>query len=294
MLIIQISLHWSVELRGNHLRMTEEVFVYPEEDNETPPNDDSAVVAPTQTTPKAWYRRIPHLRMTHIRYYSLVEILLMLDILAVAHCALSVATHGPSVDILFGFEAAILLVSGLSTLGMYNLHIIDGIMGVFHHLAEGEHHHNPVGGLAEPNENEVAREGDSEGDATANNGEQQQQEGEGANTQQDGTAAAAVDTPPATQTKTFAKKLVERLANPWRDRRATLSFAIELQAQAAKFLFYVVFFAIVFTYVSIYAMNSSLRCYPQSTNLFSSFFSMECQSTSSGKYMSPSNNFVGV
>ena len=47
-----------------------------------------------------------------------------------------------------------------------------------------------------------------------------------------------------------AKTLVERLANPWRDRCATLSFAIELQAQAAKFLFYVVFFAIVFTYVS--------------------------------------------
>ena len=227
--------------------MTEEVFVYPEEDDDEniPPNEDSAVVAPTQTTPKAWYRRIPHLRMTHIRYYSLVEILLMLDILAVAHCALSVATHGPSVDILFGFEAAILLVSGLSTLGMYNLHIIDGIMGVFHHLAEGEHHHNPVGGLAEPNENDAVREG-GEGDATANG---DQQEGEGVNTQQDG--AAAADTPPATQTKTFAKKLVERLANPWRDRRATLSFAIELQAQAAKFLFYVVFFAIVFTYVSI-------------------------------------------
>lgn len=253
--------------------MTEEVFVYPEEDNDDniPSNEDPAVVAQLPTPPKAWYRRIPHLRMTHIRYYSLVEILLMLDILAVAHCALSVATHGPSVDILFGFEAAILLVSGLSTLGMYNLHIIDGIMGVFHHLAEGEHH-NPVGGLAEPNENEVAREGGSEGDATANNGEQQQQEGEGANTQQDGTAAAAVDTPPATQTKTFAKKLVERLANPWRDRRATLSFAIELQAQAAKFLFYVVFFAIVFTYVSICVMNGLLRCYPQSTNLFSSFF----------------------
>jgi len=254
--------------------MTEEVFVYPEEDNDDniPPNEDPAIVAPTQTTPTAWYRRIPHLRMTHIRYYSLVEILLMLDILAVAHCALSVATHGPSVDILFGFEAAILLVSGLSTLGMYNLHVIDGIMGVFHHLAEGEHHHNPVGGLAEPNENEVAREGGSEGDATAN-GEQQLQEGEGANTQQDGTdTAAAADTPPATQTKTFAKKLVERLANPWRDRRATLSFAIELQAQAAKFLFYVVFFAIVFTYVSIYVMNGLLRCYPQSTNLSSCFF----------------------
>jgi WW domain/Ring finger domain len=49
-------------------------------------------------------------------------------------------------------------------------------------------------------------------------------------------------------TMTIAKKLVERLANPWRDRRAMMSFAIELQAQAAKFLFYVVFFAIVFTY----------------------------------------------
>ena len=234
--------------------MTEEVFVYPEEDNDNiPPNEDPTVVAPTQMTPKAWYRRIPHLRMTHIRYYSLVEILLMLDILAVAHCALSVATHGPSVDILFGFEAVILLVSGLSTLGMYNLHIIDGIMGVFHHLAEGEHHHNPVGGLAEPNENEVVREG-SEVDATANG---DQQEGEGANTQQDGTdGTAAPDTSPATpQTKTFAKKLVERFANPWRDRRATLSFAIELQAQAAKFLFYVAFFAIVFTYVSIYVYH---------------------------------------
>ena len=230
-----------MELRGNHLRMTEEVFVYPEEEDED--NTENVNIKP-----KAWYRRIPHLRMTHIRYYSLVEILLMLDILAVAHCALSVATNGPSVDILFGFEAAILLVSGLSSLGMYNLHVIDGIMGVFHHLAEGEHHHVPVGGMAEPNENETPQEEGDEGadEQPQQDSQTQQQEGEEGNNQQ------PVDTPPPTRAKTLAKKLVERLANPWRDRRATLSFAIELQAQAAKFLFYVVFFAIVFTYVSLF------------------------------------------
>ena len=236
--------------------MTEEVFIYPEEDEEgeeeenVENNNPTSDAAPHHVKTKAWYRRVPHLRLTHIRYYLLVEILLMLDILAVAHCALSVATHGPSVDILFGFEAAILLVSGLSSLGMYNLHIIDGIMGVLHHFAEGEHHYVPVGGMAQEGENnEVPTQEASagEGDATGADADgTQHQEGENA-----AVATAEDARPSATRTKTFAKKLVERLANPWRDRRATLSFAIELQAQAAKFLFYVVFFAIVFTYVSI-------------------------------------------
>ena len=35
---------------------------------------------------------------------------------------------------------------------------------------------------------------------------------------------------------------------PWKDHKATLVFAVELQAQFAKFLFYLTFFAIVFTY----------------------------------------------
>ena len=43
---------------------------------------------------------------------------------------------------------------------------------------------------------------------------------------------------------------MEHLTNPWRDYHATLSFMIELQAQAAKFLFYVVLLAIVSTYMS--------------------------------------------
>ena len=194
-------------------------------------------------------------------YYSLVLVLLSLDVLAVAHCALSVATHGASVDILFGFEAAILLVSGLSSLGMYHLHVIDGIMGVFHHLAEGEHHRVPLGGLADeaadgggrgPTTTPSSDDGGGGGGLVVGGGGDR---GEDGRRPQDPAAAAPVDRcvpcPPATtRTRKLARKLVERLANPWRDHRAMLSFAIELQAQAAKFLFYLVFFAIVFTYVS--------------------------------------------
>ncbi|KAL7542060.1 hypothetical protein ACHAXR_011493 [Thalassiosira sp. AJA248-18] len=252
-LVIMKCLHWSIELRGGHLRMTEEVFVYPDEEDED--NDANNVgtenTSPSRRSKKSWYRRMPHLRLTHIRYYTLVNILLFLDIFAVAHCALSVATHGPSVDILFGFESAILLVSGLSALGSYHLHVIDGMMGVLHHFAEGEHHHVPVGGMAEQEDEgeapaAVEEGGDGQQEQAQEQLQQQQQEGVESNNQQD--AASSTNRPPVAAPKSFAKTLVERLANPWRDHRATLSFAIELQAQAAKFLFYVVFFAIVFTY----------------------------------------------
>ena len=143
--------------------MTEEVFEYPEEDH-----DEDHVGVVDRAKGRSWFHwwdqnRMPRLRLTHVSYYSLVLVLLSLDVLAVAHCALSVATHGASVDILFGFEAAILLVSGLSSLGMYHLHVIDGVMGVFHHLAEGEHHRVPLGGLAD---DDAADEGGGRGPTT--------------------------------------------------------------------------------------------------------------------------------
>lgn len=211
--------------------MTEEVFVYPDDDDLVGGNyNDPSNNNNTQTRMKSWYQRIPHLRMTHVRYYVFLYTLLTVDLLAVAHCALSVATDGPSVQILFGFEFAIMLISAASSIMSYNLHVIDGIMGLLHHWAEGGHHHCPVGGMAEPNANEVGN--------TSTNGAEQQE-------------ASATQTQQQQQQrrpKSIAGVLLKHLANPWRDQRATFSFIIELQAQAAKFLFYVVFFAIVFTY----------------------------------------------
>ena len=242
------SLHWSVELRGGHLRMTEEIFAYPDEEgvghDDVNPNNDLSITR--HRSKQAWHHRLPSVRLAHIRYYTLVQILLSLDILAVSHCALSVvAAKGRSVDVLFGFEATILLVSGLSSLGLYNLHVIDGIMGVFQHLSDGEHHYVPVGGMAEPS---VGYDIDGPHPPPQDHHPPQQEGGD-----VHAATAAASDHSHARRSKSFAKIMVEYLAIPWRDHRATLALVIELQAQAAKFLFYSIFFAVVLTNVSYFS-----------------------------------------
>ena len=239
-LICECSLHWSAELRGSHLRMTEEVFVYPDDDEEDlgrNNNEAASNDAQVARTKKSWYQRLPRLRMTHVRYLVFLWTLLTIDLLAVAHSALSVATDGPSVQILFGFEFAIMLISASSSIMSYILHVIDGFMGFLHHLVEGEHHHCPVGGMAEPNANE------NEGGASTNAVEEEANDA--AQTQQSQQQQQQQE---QQRPKSVAAVLLKHLANPWRDQRATFSFVIELVAQAAKFLFYVVFFAIVFTY----------------------------------------------
>ncbi len=251
------SLHCSVELRGGHLRMTEEIFAYSDEeggrhDDVNHDNDPDHLCIIRHRSKQAWYHRLPSVRLAHIRYYTLVQILLSLDILAVSHCVLSVvAAKGRSVDVLFGFEATILLVSGLSSLGLYNLHVIDGFMSVFQHLADGEYHYIPVGGMAEPSVGH-----DDDGPRPPPQDQQLPQQGEGDINGNRvvvvAAAAAASDHPHARRSKSFAKIMVEYLAIPWRDRRATLALAIELQAQAAKFLFYSIFFAVVLTNVSYF------------------------------------------
>lgn len=211
--------------------------MYPDdEDEDLGGNNNEAASNDAQVarTKKSWYQRLPRLRMTHVRYLVFLWTLLTIDLLAVAHSALSVATDGPSVQILFGFEFAIMLISASSSIMSYILHVIDGLMGFLHHLVEGEHHHCPVGGMAEPNANE------NEGGASTNAVEEEAND------------AAQTQQPQQQQEqqrpKSVAAVLLKHLANPWRDQRATFSFVIELVAQAAKFLFYVVFFAIVFTY----------------------------------------------
>jgi len=48
-----------------------------------------------------------------------------------------------------------------------------------------------------------------------------------------------------------ASNRMHRWVYPWKDHKATLVFAVELQAQTAKFIFYLTFFSIVFTYYGL-------------------------------------------
>lgn len=79
-----------------------------------------------------------------------------------------------------------------------------------------------------------------------------------------------------------ASNRMHRWIYPWKDHKATLVFAVELQAQAAKFLFYLTFFCIVFTYyglpinlirevyVSFLALKSRLVAFNKYRQLMSS------------------------
>lgn len=164
LLILAKCMHWVAEMREQYLRMTQDAVVSIQDHG---------------TLLKGW----PRIPWEHLRLYLLLNILIVLDIIAVAHCGYSISQNGPSVDILFGFEAAILLVTAMSCAVLWNLHVMDGLLHYLH----------------------------------------------------DSSAA------PAYQSWLHA----------WKDHKATLIFAVELQAQGAKFLFYVTFFAIVLTYYGL-------------------------------------------
>jgi E3 ubiquitin-protein ligase synoviolin len=50
---------------------------------------------------------------------------------------------------------------------------------------------------------------------------------------------------------TSSRQFVHSWLHAWKDHKATLIFAVEVQAQGAKFLFYITFFAIVLTYYGL-------------------------------------------
>jgi E3 ubiquitin-protein ligase synoviolin len=160
MLVMSKCVHWVADMREGHLRMTEEAVV-------TQPNS-------------SW----PALRWSHVKLLLCLYFLQLIDILAVIQCGYNVVQHGPSVSILFAFEAAIMLTSVVSNVLLWHLHLLDGILHFVH-----EH--------------------------------------------------------------TDPSRVVHRWIFPWKDHKATLVFAVEVQAQAAKFFFYVTFFAIVMTYYGL-------------------------------------------
>ena len=109
----------------------------------------------------------------------MLVLLQSLDLVAVQYTAEDLLNTGPSVSILFAFEAAILLVSAWSSILLWYIHVTDGLLHFWHDQ------HFTIGHM---------------------------------------------------------------LIHPWKEYKATLTFAVELQAQAVQFLFYLAFFGFVMTY----------------------------------------------
>ena len=162
-LILAKCLHWVAETREGHLRMTQEAVVPIE---------------------NGWLKGLPKIPSTHLRLFLLLNCLMLLDVAAVAQCGYHISKKGPSVAILFGFEAAILLVTAVSSTVLWNLHVIDGLLYFLH-------------------------------DHTTNT------------------------------------RWIRSFLHSWKDHKSTLVFAVEVQAQGAKFLFYVTFFAIVLAHYGL-------------------------------------------
>lgn len=110
-LVLAKCLHWVADLRESHLRVTEE-----------------SIVICQQGLWKGW----PLLQWQHAKLWILLILLQVMDIFAVQWCGQDILTHGPSVSILFGFEAAILLVSAWNNLVLWHLHALDGWMHYIH------------------------------------------------------------------------------------------------------------------------------------------------------------------
>eukprot|EP00934_Nitzschia_sp_Nitz4_P008953 Nitzschia sp. Nitz4//scaffold194_size40385//30857//33466//NITZ4_007532-RA/size40385-processed-gene-0.3-mRNA-1//1//CDS//3329540340//8943//frame0 len=157
-LVLAKSLHWVFEMREAHLRMSQ----------------DAILVV------NGW----PQLCGAHTKLFLGLVLLQWLDILAVMQCTRDILQMGPGVAVLFCFEAAILLVTVLSSILLWLLHVLDDL---FHHFHE----------VSDPG------------------------------------------------------SFMHRWIHSWRGYKATLVFAVELQAQAAKFVFYLAFFAIVFTFKTL-------------------------------------------
>jgi len=190
-LVFAKCLHHIVDAREAHLRMTEEIVVA------NPPN--------------GWIS----LRCPHVKLFSLIILLQVLDIISVVLCGQDIMMNGPSVSILFAFESAIMLTSVISNTLLWYLHLVDGILHFLHETSD-------------------------------------------------------------------ASSRMHKWIYPWKDHKATLVFAVELQAQAAKFFFYLTFFSIVFTYyglpinlirevyVSFLALKSRLIAFHKYRQLMSS------------------------
>jgi len=233
-------LHWAVELRGTHLRMTEEVLYFVDDDDvdvdeiglgdmngvdehaqtqqqpqQQQPNNSWVTTIMSYILPTSIQKRYtklhkstPRIRSAHLKYLFLMNLLYTIDFGAIAYCAGEIIESGPNANILFLFEAAIMLITIMSSYCLFMIHSIDGFVNVVQRLT--------CSSSTETSEVE--------------------------------TAAATTTT--ATETSTTSasthQKIIGQIASFWRDNRNNASFSIELMALAAKFLFHFILFIVVF------------------------------------------------
>jgi len=110
-LVLGKCLHWVVENRESHLRMTKDAIT---------------------TVPTGFLKGFPKIDGQHLGLMCLIQVLLVLDAFSVVHCIQNVAIEGPSVLLLFGFESAILLVTSMSLTLLWSLHVLDGLLHYCH------------------------------------------------------------------------------------------------------------------------------------------------------------------
>lgn len=153
--------HHVANVREVHLRLTEEAIVEPEEDG-----------VGRRSQGFRWLV----LKRGHARIFAFLIALSIIDMRILQESVQSLlGKHWPSVNILFAFEAAILLTTAWSHMLLWSLHMVDSIVLVV------LHRYRP-------------------------------------------------------------------LTNWWKQHKATLQFAVELQAQAVNFVFYCTFFALVMSF----------------------------------------------
>jgi len=174
--------------------------------------------------------------------------LLICDLGALTFCATKLLETGPSSHILFGFEAAILLASVLSVQALYNLHVLDGVVTLMQRI--------------------VLDKGDSNDDTDSVQ--------ENTNAENTGEEENPLGTPlVANEKKSVFRRTIQQMSFFWRDHRATATFGIELMAVAAKFLFNLLLFIVVFTIygLPINIVRDLYIAYQKLRNRLSSFAS---------------------
>jgi hypothetical protein len=152
-LITVKCLHHVAVLREQHVRMTQDAIV--------------------EMTIFGRFR-LALIPLQHLKLLAMLVVLQSVDIFALQFTVQDLMTNGPTVSVLFAFEAAILLVAAWSHILLWYLHVMDSWLNYSHEQA------------------------------------------------------------PAS--------LYGRMVHPWREYKATLIFAVELQAQLIQFIFYMIFF----------------------------------------------------